>query len=179
MRTVTLVDEQNHEIGTAEIVAAHTGKGQLHRAFSVYVFRRRGQEILIQKRSALKMLWAGIWANTCCSHPFTNEDAITAGTRRLGEELGCNCPLTEGGSFVYRAEDPRGKGVEHEHVTLLIGHADENLQVNANPDEVAEWKWVRVSDLLLDFEAHPAEYAPWFHQGLRQIIRDGQQIPTA
>ncbi len=179
MRLVVLVDEQDHELGTAEIVAAHTGNGQLHRAFSVYVFRRRGSEILIQKRSSKKMLWAGIWANSCCSHPFTTEDAHAAGTRRLQEELGFQCPLTAVGTFVYRAEDPSGKGVEHEHVTLLVGHADENTQVNPNPDEVAEWKWIRVADLLLEFDQNPAEYAPWFHQGLRQIVQNNGHLPLS
>src|SRR5438552_1937177 len=102
-RTVTLVDEQNHAIGTADLIAAHTGQGQLHRAFSVYVFRNDRSEILTQKRSVEKMLWPLIWANTCCSHPFENETPVEAGTRRLKEEMGFSVHLKERATFVYRA----------------------------------------------------------------------------
>src|SRR3989344_7156864 len=87
-RTVILVDQENRAIGREEIVAAHSGEGQLQRAFSVYVFRDFGREILIQKRSSQKMLWPGFWANSCCSHPRKGESRIEAGERRLIEELG-------------------------------------------------------------------------------------------
>ena len=117
-RTVILVDQENREIGREEIVAAHTGEGQLHRAFSVYVFRDFGKEILIQKRSAKKMLWPGIWANSCCSHPMEGETPEAAGKRRLQEELGFTCDLKPVYSFVYRAQDGE-RGVEHEYVTIL------------------------------------------------------------
>src|SRR4051812_39991646 len=92
-RTVTLVDEQGSPIGVSEIVDAHTGHGKLHKAFSVYVFRNDGKEILIQQRSDKKMLWPMIWANTCCSHPFENESSSDAGERRLREELGFTTTL--------------------------------------------------------------------------------------
>jgi isopentenyl-diphosphate delta-isomerase len=170
-RTVTLVDERNHAIGVEELVAAHTGDGKLHRAFSVYVFRHAGREILIQKRSVRKMLWPCIWANTCCSHPFDGENAVAAGKRRLHEELGFSCDLKPACTFVYRAEDPAGRGVEHEHVTVLVGVADEAVAVCANPDEVEEWRWADVDELRRAMNDTPADYAPWFHLGMKGIER--------
>ncbi len=178
-RTVVLVDEDNRPIGTEEVVAAHTGEGKLHRAFSVYVFRNSGKEILIQKRSTGKMLWPGIWANTCCSHPLEGEGAVDAGKRRLQEELGFTCDLNPVGSFIYRAVDPRQRGVEHEHVTILLGAldllgvdlsgVDVPIDVRANPEEVAQWKWVGVEDLQKAMHESPLEYAPWFHLGMKAI----------
>ncbi|MBM3231077.1 isopentenyl-diphosphate Delta-isomerase [Candidatus Peregrinibacteria bacterium] len=169
MRTVILVDEDNNEIGTSEIVEAHTGEGKLHRAFSVYVFRNKGKEILIQKRSAKKMLWPEIWANTCCSHPQNGESARQAGERRLKEELGFTCPLKALSGFVYRAEDPEKRGVEHEFVTILLGLVDETVTPSADPDEVAEWKWIGVEELRGNMRREPAKYAPWFHLGMNAI----------
>ncbi len=170
-RTVTLVDETGAALGTEDIIVAHTGKGSLHRAFSVYVFRKDREQILIQRRAAAKMLWAGIWANTCCSHPFENEGATAAGERRLREELGFSVPLKPVADFVYRAEDPFGKGVEHEYVTILAGDAPEDMEVRPNPDEVMEWKWIDLEELGPDMVAHPDAYAPWFHQGLELLLR--------
>ena len=115
------------------------------------------------------MLWPIIWANTCCSHPVDDETPSDAGMRRLKEEMGFTCTLTEGPSFVYRAYDPNGKGVEHEHLTLLIGDV-EDVTVVPNPDEVAEYKWANVKQLIEDMKTNPDEYAPWFHMGLQKIL---------
>ncbi|TSC57993.1 MAG: isopentenyl-diphosphate delta-isomerase [Candidatus Peregrinibacteria bacterium Greene0416_19] len=165
---VILSNEAGSPYGTADLLEAHTGQGKLHKAFSVYVFRKAGSEILIQQRSAQKMLWPLIWANTCCSHPFEGETPSQAGERRLQEELGFTTPLTEQGTFVYRAEDP-GRGVEHEHVTILTGETD-GADIRPDPAEVAAWKWISLSELAMDMEQNPDQYAPWFHRGLRHII---------
>ncbi len=169
-RTVTLTDENGMPQGMMEIVKAHTGSGSLHKAFSVYVFTPGKTSILIQRRSAKKMLWPMIWANTCCSHPFENETPSQAGERRLKEEFGMDCPLSPYMDFVYRAEDPQGRGVEHEHVTILTGEAAEDAPLKPNPDEIAEWKWVKVNELQKDMKADPDAYAPWFHMGLDHIL---------
>lgn len=169
MKTVILVDTDNNPLGTCEIVAAHTGEGKLHRAFSVYVFRKKGKEILIQKRSTKKMLWPEIWANSCCSHPLEDESPEVAGRRRLHEEMGFICPMKSVCSFVYRAEDPSKRGVEHEYVTILLGLADDDVAVKPDPDEVAEWKWIPVEELREDMKLHPSRYAPWFHLGMNAI----------
>jgi isopentenyl-diphosphate delta-isomerase len=166
---VILVDEENHPIGSEELVAAHSGEGKLHRAFSVYVFRNFGKELLIQKRSEKKMLWPGIWANSCCSHPVEKETAEQAGMRRLQEELGFTCPLKSVCSFVYRAEDPGKRGVEHEHVTVLLGLVDDTVKVVPNADEVADVEWLPLPVLKKDMRLDPEKYAPWFHLGMNAI----------
>jgi isopentenyl-diphosphate delta-isomerase len=168
-RTVILVDERNNALGEADILDAHTGEGKLHRAFSVYVLRDHGREILMQRRSSQKMLWAGVWANTACSHPFPEETPAAAGERRLQEEMGFTVPLEERATFVYRALDPEGKGVEHEHVTILDGNGD-GVQVKADPAEVAEWTWISVTQLQKRMKAKPERYAPWFHEGLALLL---------
>lgn len=167
---VITCDEQGNPTGTADIFAAHTGEGKLHRAFSVFVMHKDRPEMLIQRRSAKKMLWAGIWANTCCSHPKQGESAMDAGKRRLREEMGFTCDLKEMDSFVYKANDPQGKGLEYEYDTILLGHIDDSVAIKANPDEVMEWKWVPVQTLLKDMEIRKDAYAPWFHIGIQKVL---------
>ena len=168
-RTVILVDQENNAIGTEELVAAHSGEGQLHRAFSVYVFRDFGKEILIQKRSAKKMLWPGFWANSCCSHPMEKESPEQAGKRRLQEELGFTCDLKPVCSFVYRAVDPEERGVEHEYVTVLLGLVDETVKVIPNPEEVADFDWMPVTVLKKEMRLDPQKFTPLFHLGMHAI----------
>jgi len=167
-RQVILCDADGRPTGTAELFAAHTGNGQLHLAFSVYIFSKDGRRLLIQQRSAEKMLWPLVWANTCCSHPRVGETAIEAGQRRLREELGIACEIKDGPAFVYRAEDPSGRGVEHEYDVCLIGAAASDPI--PDPAEVAAWKWTELETLMNEMRDQPERYAPWLHLGLPRVL---------
>lgn len=169
MQTLILVDRQNNPLGTVDRAQAHTSPGILHRAFSVYIFRSAGSELLIQKRHPGK-LWGNVWANSCCSHPRAGEEIDEVASRRLKEELGFSCDLTPVTSLVYRAEDPEGKGAEHEHVTVYRGDVEAGMTVQTNPNEVADWKWVKVTELTNDMKKNPERYAPWFHAGLELLV---------
>lgn len=166
-RTVILCDTTGRATGSAEIVAAHSGEGQLHLAFSVYVFNRERTALLIQQRSVGKPLWPLVWANTCCSHPRAGEKLVESGRRRLMEEMGIDCELAPGPEFVYRASDPQGRGVEHEYDIILTGtHSGDPMP---NPDEVAAWRWANLDSLIVEMRERPEQFAPWFHTGLRLL----------
>ena len=64
-----VVDNQDNVIGSETKHACHRGRGIRHRAFSVLIFDSKGR-LLIQKRSAEKITFPGVWANSCCSHPL-------------------------------------------------------------------------------------------------------------
>ena len=166
-RQVVLCDAAGRPTGAADILAAHSGEGQLHLAFSVFIFSPDRHSLLIQQRSRHKMLWPLAWANTCCSHPRPGEDAVEAGRRRLREEMGIDCELTAGPAFVYRAEDPQGRGVEHEYDVILLGTYVGDP--NPDPAEVAAWRWVTLDELRVEMRSLPGDFAPWFHLGLAKI----------
>src|SRR3989338_3368541 len=169
-RDVVLVDHQGSAIGVMEIFAAHAAPGHLHRAFSICVFKKNKQEILIKKRADKKPLFCCLWSNTCCSHPFPDEDVIQAGERRLQEELGFTCPLHQKGSFVYYAEDPKSGRVEYEHDTVLIGEGT-GIRVMPNPQEVENCKWVPIDRLQKDILQNPKNYTPWFAKVLNIALQ--------
>ena len=170
MSTVLLCDENGTVTGSADRAEAHAGKGKLHRAFSVFLFRRNGTEILIQRRSDKKALFPLLWANTCCSHLQEHETVVTAGKQRLREELGITCTLTEGPSFVYRAEDGE-RGSEYEYDTILTGEVTGDPDVKPDPEEVADWKWMTLTKLRDDMGHDPKQFAPWFILGLAMVLR--------
>ena len=87
-----LVDYKDNIVGEAYKQEVHE-KGLLHRAFSVFIIN--GNKMLIQKRAKDKYHSAGLWANTCCSHPRVNEDTYDAAIRRLKEECGIECEIKE------------------------------------------------------------------------------------
>ena len=153
---IILVDFFDREIGAAEKLEAHE-KGLLHRAFSVFIFS--GERLLMQKRAAGKYHSAGLWANTCCSHPRVGETLCDAAKRRLFEEAGIELQPEEAGSFVYRAVFENGlTEFELDHVFT----AEYDGDFKPDPDEAAEMCWKNIADIAEDMRAHPENYAPWF-----------------
>ena len=133
-------------------------KGILHRAFSVFIINSKKQ-ILLQKRALNKYHSPGLWTNTCCSHQRINESSVSAGSRRLYEEMGMNANLEEIFTFKYRAPFDNGL-IEHELDHILIGYSDKEPIINT--DEVSEWKWMDINYIIQDLKINPQDYTIWF-----------------
>jgi isopentenyl-diphosphate delta-isomerase len=163
--SVILVDEQNNELGLMEKQEAHE-KAMLHRAFSVFIFNTKG-ELLLQQRSIAKYHSGGLWTNTCCSHPRPGEDTIDAAHRRLKEEMGFDCELSEKFHFIYKAPFENGL-TEHELDFIYTGTFDGAVQINSN--EVAGYKWLSIPDLAADIKVNPKQYTAWFSIILKEYL---------
>ena len=156
-----LVDIYDNEIGAADKAAAHC-RPLLHRAFSVFLYddTENHARILLQKRALSKYHSAGLWANTCCSHPRRGEDLCAAAAQRLAEEMGISSPpLQEISAFVYYHQF-HDSLYEYEFDHVLVGRYNGSYQVN--PAEAAEAAWVAEDILAQDLSANPRLYAPWF-----------------
>jgi isopentenyl-diphosphate delta-isomerase len=157
MEKVILVDPNDQEVGTMEKIEAHR-RGLLHRAFSILLFNSKG-EVLLQKRSAAKYHSAGLWTNTCCSHPLPDESPDHAARRKLKQEMGIDLQPDFAYKFLYKA--PLDNGLtEHELDYVFVGQFDGEPAVNA--DEVSDWKYVDLAALRHDVDVHPARYTVWF-----------------
>jgi isopentenyl-diphosphate Delta-isomerase len=163
---VVLVDEQDNELGVREKLAAHRNGGQLHRAFSVFLFHPDGR-MLLQRRAWEKYHFGGRWTNACCSHPRPGEATRDAATRRLREELGIETELTELFAFVYQADDPDSGLSEYEYDHVFVGEFEGELC--PSPDEVADVVYVGVEALERDIENYPERYTPWFRIALERV----------
>lgn len=154
---VILVDQNDQEIGSMEKQEAHE-KGLLHRAFSVFVFNEN-KELLLQQRALTKYHSAGLWTNTCCSHPRIGETIEQAAHRRLTEEMGFDCELITKTSFIYKAAFENGL-TEHEFDHVLVGNF--NGEISFNPTEVKNFKWINLEELQIDLLQNNQNYTAWF-----------------
>ncbi len=154
---VILVDEHDNELGLMEKQEAHQ-KALLHRAFSVFVFNSEGA-LLIQQRSHNKYHSAGLWTNTCCSHPRANETTLQAANRRLAEEMGFSCELREKFHFIYKAKFENGL-TEHELDFIYTGIFDQEPRIN--PNEVISYKWIKIEKLMEEVKTNPHHFTAWF-----------------
>ena len=157
MIEVQLVDECDNNIGTMEKLEAHE-KGVLHRAISVLIFNSKG-EILLQRRALNKYHTPGLWTNTCCSHPYPEENPKIAATRRLKEEMGMEEELEFVHKFLYKIDFDNGL-IEHELDHIFIGFSDQTPHLNT--DEAMAFNWINVDELKIDITEKPDNYTFWF-----------------
>lgn len=162
---IILVDELDNAIGTMEKMEAHE-KGLLHRAFSVFIFNSKG-ELLLQQRALTKYHSAGLWTNTCCSHPRPNEKTLDAAKRRLKEEMGLTCDLHHKTSFIYKTNFDNGL-TEHEFDHVFFGNCDQDPSIN--PEEVESFLWMDTREIMDDIEKDPEKYTSWFKIAMKNLF---------
>ena len=177
------VNRKDKVLGYRSREECHSGKGILHRAFSIFIVNDNG-EFLIQKRSKYKSLWSLYWSNTCCSHPNAKdakeedakdaknakENLIKQAEKRLKEELGFRSKLKFLYKFCYQAKY-KNKGSENELCYVLLGKYNEQ-EIKPNPKEIADFKWVKYTTLINQIKKNPEKFTPWF----KKIIKDKRFI---
>lgn len=151
-----LVDENDNVTGAMDKLAVHKA-GALHRAFSVFIFNH-DDEILLQQRADEKYHSAGLWSNTCCSHPLEGEKTNVAVSRRLKEEMGIECNTEFQFSFIYKTVFENGL-TEHELDHVYFGKSNE-MPV-PDPKEVKDWKYIKIEKLKQEIISHPENYSVW------------------
>jgi isopentenyl-diphosphate delta-isomerase len=132
-----------------------------HMAISVFIVV--GEETLIQQRALTKYHTPGLWANSCCTHPYWNEKPDVCARRRVNEELGIsNIILKYKDQIEYKADV--GSGLfEHEVVDIFISnHLSKKLvKLNVNSDEVMNTRWVTIPKLKKEILQDPTSFTPW------------------
>jgi isopentenyl-diphosphate Delta-isomerase len=154
---VILVDEHDVQTGIMEKIAVHQ-KALLHRAFSVFIFNKKG-EVLLHKRAHKKYHSGGLWTNACCSHPQPGEETIMAAQMRLREEMGFNTELKKAFDFIYKAPFDNGL-TEHEFDHVYIGCYDGNIV--PNEEEVSDYCFKSFEEIKNSIRSHPQKYTEWF-----------------
>lgn len=166
MKEVILVNDSDEAIGTMEKMEAHQ-KALMHRAFSVFIFNRKG-EMLLQQRSDKKYHSGGLWTNACCSHPAPGEDTRDAACKRLREELGFDTPLKEAFTFTYRADFDNGL-TENEFDHVFTGVYDGEIIPDA--DEVKDYTYMSLDEIESSINIQPWKFTPWFLIAFPEVKR--------
>ncbi|KAI0165485.1 NUDIX hydrolase domain-like protein [Xylariaceae sp. FL1272] len=175
-----VLDNDDNPIGTASKKLCHLmtniDKGLLHRAFSVFLFDDRNR-LLLQQRATEKITFPDMWTNTCCSHPLhiptetgsNLPDSIAgvkrAAQRKLEHELGIKTEQVPFEDFhfltrIHYKAPSDGKWGEHEIDYILFIKA--NVDLNLNPNEVRDAKYVSPDDLKTLFKDPSLKFTPWF-----------------
>ncbi len=162
---VILVNEKDEPIGVLEKMEAHR-KALLHRAFSVFIFNKKG-EMLLQQRAKNKYHSGGLWTNACCSHPKPGEDTRTGAMRRLKEELGFTTDLKKIFDFTYKSGFENGL-TEFEFDHVFVG--DHNSAIFPDKDEVSDYCFMSPGAIASSLQSHPDKFTAWFHIAFPMVI---------
>ena len=165
MEQVILVDEKDVAIGTIDKMEAHE-KAVLHRAFSVFIFNSK-DEMLLQQRARTKYHSAGLWTNSCCSHPRPGEDTHAAALRRLQEEMGFTTPVKKAFDFVYKATFANGL-TEHEFDHVFVGKYDDKIE--PDPKEVGDYAYWPMETIEEQIKMHPESFTVWFRIAFPKVM---------
>ena len=181
---VIQVNERDEVLGPLSKLEAHRGPGAFHRAFSLLLFNSKG-EMLLQRRSMDKVTFPGVWANACCSHPLHAEAELDeenamgvkrAAVRKLEQELGIPPSQVSEDDMTFMtkmryASRMNAEWIEREIDHILVMTAD--VELNPNPNEVAEVMWVdhEALEAMLIEERQPENaVAPWFRSIAARIM---------
>ena len=133
-------------------------KGFLHRAFSVFIFNEN-KDLLLQKRADDKYHSAGLWSNTCCSHPRENETTLFAAKRRLKEEMGLICKIKKEFDFIYKTKLRNGL-FEHEFDHVFFGITNQKPKINK--EEVSSYRYSSIKEIEKEMIKKPYIFTEWF-----------------
>jgi isopentenyl-diphosphate delta-isomerase len=146
--------------------------------------------LLLQRRSKRKGVYPGVWDLTVAEHVTPGETYEAAAHRGLREELSIPLvPAGASGSASSRCSPPTlvrtlpptrrslrcvtasGPVFDNELVPLYEGLYDGSCA--ADPQEVAEVRWVAWLPLLAEVEADASAFTPWVLETLRLMGRIG------
>ncbi|KAG8301247.1 isopentenyl-diphosphate delta-isomerase idi1 [Homalodisca vitripennis] len=173
-----LVDNSDKVIGRASKHDCHKvgpdGNIPLHRAFSVFIFNSKN-EILLQKRSDMKVTFPGYITNACCSHPLFDGEGETeeknalgirlAAQRRLQHELGIPKHEIDIDALQYLTRihyKSVGDGVWGEHEIDYILFLRKDVTLNPNPNEVSRVCFVPKNEFNTFLNKLEEPITPWF-----------------
>jgi isopentenyl-diphosphate delta-isomerase len=162
---LTLVDENDNEIGRETREKCHLGKGKMHRAIAIFLFNNSNL-MLIQQRSQKKLLWPEFWDCTVATHVYPYETYESAAERGLKQELGISAKVKKILAFTYFA--PFGKHAENEYCALLIGRYDGD--VTPIPSEVSGFDYVSLKELKENIARKEDVYTPWFRIAMEKFL---------
>ncbi|GIY91153.1 isopentenyl-diphosphate Delta-isomerase 1 [Caerostris darwini] len=174
------VDTNDNVIGPRTKKECHLmeniNKGLLHRAFSVFLFNKKG-ELLLQQRSDAKITFPGYFTNTCCSHPLYIDSELEeikalgvkrAAQRRLNIELGIDPDSIAAHEFlymtriIYTAPSDEKWGEREIDYVLCV---KKDVEIDPNPNEVKECMYLSRENLkpFLDgVQKKGYKITPWF-----------------
>src|SRR4030065_268356 len=140
------VDEADQEIGLLARQVAHQDPQRIHRAIYVLVVNSQNQ-MLFQKRSQTKDLYAGMWSPACAGHVTYGETYQEAAVKELKEELGLTGQLFYVTNILVKTPQ------ETEYCQIYMCKTPDEIKID--PTEIESIQWVEIPAIGQFVKDHP------------------------
>lgn len=158
MAKITFVDTNDNVIGSGTRIEA-VEKNIVHRIVVIFLFNSKKQ-LLLQKRSP-NVPSPNKWDHSAAGHVDEGEEYLTAARRELSEEL--NVKDVEFTEIVkYYTEYPETGGTKLLRRFHTLYRVTYDGLVNPNAREVAEVKWMDLSDIKKYLTERPDDFTRGF-----------------
>ena len=139
-------------------------RGLWHKSAQVFLFNSHGQ-LLVQKRSTSKDLYAGLWDYSVGEHLLPEESFRQGALRGLGEELGVyDGKLKAIGELRWvRLESPGSQDCEIQQAFRCAYDGE----IVFNTAEVSAIKFVDLAELDVRLAAKSNLFTPWLAEDIR------------
>ena len=134
-----VVDENDLPVGLERRGVIHA-RGLMHRSAQVLLFNSHG-ELFLQKRSAGKDEFPGLWDSSAAGHVNPGEGYAECARRELAEELGIADPPALEPLFRIRASADSG----WEHCAVFRCRHDGPLSLQR--DEIDDGRWLAPAEM--------------------------------
>jgi len=151
---VDVVNENDKVISQKSILGCHANR-ILHRAVNILVFRDVSlQDILIQERSMQKFVLPGKFEFTG-GHLEMGETYLDGAKRELQEELFHNQKLPD---MKFERLFKIKKDADADYEFMTVYSVIYSSKFNLNPDEVADYRFENIGNLMGKIKSNPDEY---------------------
>ncbi|MCR4586990.1 MAG: NUDIX domain-containing protein [Lachnospiraceae bacterium] len=150
-----ITDENGIPTGETVTRSRAHNEGIMHRTAHIWVIRRRGEQIdvLLQKRSANKESFPGMYDTSSAGHIQAGDEPLESAKRELGEELGIRAQdedLTYVGKFhIHYEKEFHGKLFKDNEVSFvfLYDKPVDAEKLVLQEEEVEGVKWFPIEEV--------------------------------
>lgn len=136
--------------------------GDLHLAIEICLINDKNQ-ILIQKRSAIKDSHPNLWEISCSGHVDAGETSIQAALRELQEELGITTTQSDL-TFIQRFFEPsitQKNYINNEFKDLYLLYSNKPISEFSFPEaEISALRWVDLLEFISSINQKNPHFAP-------------------
>lgn len=124
-------------------------KGLYHKAVALFIINSKDQ-VLLQKRSADKKLWPGMWDISAGGHVLTGEFGFEAVTRECEEELGLKLRPEEITFIGATISNTSKHGIIHNHFNeyYIVRKDLDPATLTLQTEEVSAAKWIDRDEII-------------------------------
>lgn len=129
--------------------------GYWHKAVAIFIINSKNQ-VLLQKRSATKKLWPGMWDVSAGGHVLAGEFGFQAVIRECREELGLDLDKNDI-TFIGATTSTNLKGdvINNHFNEYYIARKDFDLAtLKLQTEEVSEAKWIDRDEIVRRIKNH-------------------------